>query len=89
MLIIVLYVLVIFVATITSLHLASTDFRIHDVVFEEVSAMSNVGLGLGYLVPTSPLSTKCAFNLLMWIGRLEIIPVLILFTGLIRGFEAR
>lgn len=89
MLIIVLYVLVIFVATITSLHLASTDFRIHEVVFEEVSAMSNVGLGLGYLVPTSPLSTKCAFNLLMWIGRLEIIPVLILFTGLIRGFEAR
>jgi trk system potassium uptake protein TrkH len=89
MLIIVLYVLVIFVATITCLHLASTGFRIHEVVFEEVSAMSNVGLGLGYLVPASPLSTKWAFILLMWIGRLEIIPVLILFTGLIRGFEAR
>lgn len=88
MLIIVLYVLVIFVATIIGLHLASTDFNIHEVVFEEVSAMSNVGLGLGYMVQSSPLPIKWIFIMLMWIGRLEIIPVLILFTGLIRGFEA-
>lgn len=87
MLIIVLYVLVIFVATIVGLHLASTDFNTHEVVFEEVSAMSNVGLGLGYLIPSSPISTKWIFIFLMWIGRLEIIPVLILFMGLIQGFE--
>lgn len=87
MLIIVLYFLVIFVATIICLHLASTDFRTHEVVFEEVSAMSNVGLGLGYLIPSSPVATKWIFIFLMWIGRLEIIPVLILFMGLIQGFE--
>ncbi len=89
MLIIVLYVLIIFVATVIGLHLAATDFKVHEVVFEEVSTMSNVGLGLGYLVPTSPLSTKWIFIFLMWIGRLEIIPVLILAMGLVRGFEAR
>jgi len=49
--------------------------------------MSNVGLGLGYLIPSSPHSTKWIFIFLMWIGRLEIIPVLILFMGLIKGFE--
>ncbi len=89
MLIIMLYVLTIFVATIIGLHLVSTDFKIHEVVFEEVSAMSNVGLGLGYLTAGSPLPSKWIFILLMWVGRLEIIPVLILIMGLVRGFEAR
>ena len=88
MLIIVLYVLIIFVATITVLHLVPTEFKVHEVVFELVSATSNVGLGVGYLTPVSPLSTKWIFIFLMWIGRLEIIPVLILATGLIRGFGA-
>jgi len=89
MLIIVLYVLVIFVATIIGLHLAATGFKVHEVVFEEVSTMSNVGLGLGYLTPASPFAIKWLFIFLMWIGRLEIIPVLILFMGFARGFEAR
>jgi len=89
MLIIVLYVLIIFVATIASLHIATTDFSIHHVVFDEVSAMSNVGLGVGYMTPESPQPVKWIFILLMWIGRLEIIPVLILIMGLVRGFEAR
>jgi trk system potassium uptake protein TrkH len=88
MLIIILYVLTIFVATIFSLHLAATTFETHEVVFEEVSAMSNVGLGLGYMTPASPDTVKWVFILLMWIGRLEIIPVLILVIGLVRGFEA-
>ncbi len=89
MLIIVLYVLTIFLATIVSLHLAPTSFRTHEVIFEQVSAMSNVGLGLGYLTPASPEPVKWVFIFLMWTGRLEIIPVLILAMGLIRGFEPR
>lgn len=89
MLIIALWVLIIFVATILTLHLVSSDFKTHEIVFEEVSAMSNVGLGLGYLTNASPISTKWIFILLMWIGRLEIIPVLILVMGLVSGFEAR
>lgn len=88
MLIIILYVLTIFVATIFSLHMAGAAFETHQVVFEEVSAMSNVGLGLGYMTPGSPDTIKWVFILLMWIGRLEIIPVLILVLGLVRGFEA-
>jgi len=89
MLIIILYVLTIFVAAILALHLAPTDFEVHQVVFELVSAASNVGLGLGYITAASPLTIKWVFILVMWIGRLEIVPVFILLMGIVRGFEAR
>lgn len=89
MLIIVLWVLTIFVATILALHLASTTFEPHEVVFEEVSAMGNNGMSIGYMTPDSPYEIKWIYIFLMWIGRLEIIPVLILFMGFLSGFETR
>jgi len=89
MLIIILYVLTIFIATIVAFHLASTSFSVYQVVFELVSAASNVGLGLGYITAASPMSVKWLFIFVMWIGRLEIIPVFILLMGIVRGFEAR
>jgi len=58
------------------------------VVFEQVSAISNVGLGVGYITAASPFMVKWVFILLMWLGRLEIVPVIILVMGLVRGFEA-
>jgi trk system potassium uptake protein TrkH len=89
MLTIFLYVIMIFIATILALHLAPTGFEVHQVVFELVSAASNVGLGLGYLTSASPDVIKWLFILVMWIGRLEIVPVLILVMGIIRGFEPK
>jgi trk system potassium uptake protein TrkH len=77
------------VATILALHLAPTNFGVHQVVFELVSAASNVGLGLGYITPASPVTVKWLFIFVMWIGRLEIVPVLILIMGIVRGFEAK
>jgi trk system potassium uptake protein TrkH len=32
---------------------------------------------------------KWIFIIVMWVGRLEIVPVLILVMGLIRGFEVK
>ncbi len=87
LLIIVLYVLLIFVAAVLLLH-GGSIFAPYQVIFELVSAASNVGLGVGYLTPFSPWTVKWVFVLLMWIGRLEIIPVLILVMGAVRGFEA-
>jgi trk system potassium uptake protein TrkH len=89
MLIIILYALMVFVATILLLHVAPTPFAVHQVVFEVISAASNVGLGLGYLTAASPVAVKWIFIFVMWIGRLEIIPVLILVMGIVRGFEPR
>ncbi|MDD1655122.1 MAG: TrkH family potassium uptake protein [Methanomicrobiales archaeon] len=88
MLVITLWILSIFFATLIALHIPHAGFGVEEVVFELVSAMSNVGLGLGFLTPASPLAQKWLYILLMWIGRLEIIPVIILFIGLFRGFEA-
>jgi trk system potassium uptake protein len=88
MLVIVLYVLTIFCSTIIVLHLYITSFRLDEVVFEEVSAIGNVGLSLGYMTAASPFTIKWIFILLMWLGRLEIVPVIIMIMALAKGFEA-
>ena len=88
MLIVILYVITITLAVVIVLHFPIGDYKTHEVVFEFVSAMSNVGLSTGFLNPASPLLVKWIAILVMWIGRLEIVPVIILFFGLVKGFEA-
>ena len=88
MLVIVLYVLTIFLSTLLLMHLYITSFRLDEIVFEEVSALCNVGLGVGYITAASPFVVKWVFILLMWLGRLEIVPVIIMIMGLVKGFEA-
>jgi trk system potassium uptake protein TrkH len=82
LLVIVIYVLTIFLATIVTLHLYITSFRLDEVVFEIVSALSNSGLTVGFISPASPVPIKWIFILLMWLGRLEIVPVLIIAMGI-------
>ncbi|MDO8873833.1 MAG: TrkH family potassium uptake protein [Methanoregula sp.] len=87
MIVIMLYVLVIFLSTIIVMHLYISSFGLNEIIFEEVSAISNVGLGVGYITAASPLSIKWVFIILMWLGRLEIVPVIILVTGLYKGIQ--
>jgi trk system potassium uptake protein TrkH len=87
MLVIVVYVLTIFVATVVSLHVYITSFGLDEVIFELISALSNVGLTVGFISAASPLSIKWIFILLMWLGRLEIVPVIIIAMGLVKGIE--
>jgi trk system potassium uptake protein TrkH len=87
LLVIVVYVLTIFIATILTLHLYITSFRLEEVVFELVSALSNVGLSVGFISTASPVTIKWEFTLLMWLGRLEIVPVIIIAMGLIKGIQ--
>jgi len=82
-----LYSLTIFFSTIIAMHLYITSFGINQIVFEEVSALSNVGLGLGYITAVSPLSIKWIFIFLMWLGRLEIVPAIILVISVFKGIE--
>jgi trk system potassium uptake protein TrkH len=58
------------------------------VVFEQVSALCNVGLGVGYITAFSPFIVKWVFIFLMWLGRLEIVPVIIMAMGVFKGFDA-
>jgi trk system potassium uptake protein TrkH len=87
MVVIMLYVITIFLSTVIVSHLYITTFGLNEVVFEEVSAISNVGLGVGYITAASPLSIKWVFIILMWLGRLEIVPVIILVTGVFKGIQ--
>jgi trk system potassium uptake protein TrkH len=87
MLVIVIYVLTIFIATVLTLHLYITSFRMEEVVFELVSALSNVGLTIGLISAASPFLIKWIFIILMWLGRLEITPIIILTMGLVKELE--
>lgn len=88
MLIIILYFVTVFVCTIAVLHFdAHTTFESSNVIFEIVSAFGNNGISTGFVNPDMSLGSKWVFIFLMWFGRLEIVPVLVLFVGLIKGFE--
>lgn len=84
MLVIILSVLTIFVATLAVLQFHLTSFSLTEVVFEVVSAFSTSGITTGYVSPDMPLISKWIFIGVMWIGRLEVIPVVMLFIALIR-----
>ncbi len=59
------------------------DARLADLLFEVASAQGNVGLSVGITGPTMPTAAKLILCFNMWVGRLEIIPVLMLVRGLL------
>ncbi len=82
MLVAVLFVLMVAVATLLLLHLAPQDgFDSVDVIFEVVSAVSNVGISTGFVSPGMSPAAKWLFIIVMWAGRLEIVPVIALVGG--------
>lgn len=87
MLVIALYVFTIFTATIFCLHLYITMFRLDEVLFECISALSNSGITVGFITAASPLAIKWIFILLMWLGRLEVVPVIIMVMGIAKGVQ--
>jgi trk system potassium uptake protein TrkH len=87
MLVIILSVITVFVATILLLQFESTIFSITEIVFEVVSAFSTCGINTGYVSPDMPVISKWIFIVVMWVGRLEVIPVVMLFLALFRRKE--
>ncbi len=69
------------------LHSVPPDYTLSDVVFEVASAQGNVGLSVGITHPTMSLVSKLMLCFNMWIGRLEIIPVLMLVRALFLGVQ--
>lgn len=62
-------------------------FTVENVLFEVASAQGNVGLSSGITGPGMPTVSKVMFLFNMWIGRLEIIPVLVLLRSLLVSME--
>lgn len=66
--------------------LPAGEFTLENVVFEVASAQGNVGLSSGITGPGMPALAKAMFVFNMWIGRLKIIPVLVLLRAIfVRG----
>lgn len=87
MLVIILSVITIFIATLAILQCHLTSFSLTEVVFEVVSAFSTSGMSTGYVSAEMPVISKWIFIGVMWIGRLEVIPVMMLFIALVREPE--
>ncbi|WP_421909325.1 TrkH family potassium uptake protein [Methanolacinia petrolearia] len=87
MLIILLYFIVVFFSAIIIMHFESPMVDTSNVIFEIVSATCNNGISTGFVNSDLTPFSKVVFILVMWIGRLEVLPVIVFFMGLIRGFE--
>jgi trk system potassium uptake protein len=59
------------------------------VIFDVASALSNVGLGAGIIMPDSPSIVKIVFIIDMWMGRLEIWPILLFIVIMIHNIIRR
>ncbi|MBO0350132.1 TrkH family potassium uptake protein [Phormidium pseudopriestleyi FRX01] len=69
-------------------HLVPEGYQLSDTIFEAASALSGVGLSTGISHPDLQWGGKLVLILLMWMGRLEIIPVMLLLGSLISGIKA-
>ncbi len=59
------------------------DYPVTDTVFESVSAIGTVGLSSGLTSPNLPAFLKIVLIVDMWLGRLEILPVLVVLYPVI------
>jgi trk system potassium uptake protein TrkH len=84
MLIILLYNFFIFIILIFVLHFQQQTYDTSTILFEIVSAMSNVGISTGFTSPGMGDPVKLCFIITMWVGRLEVVPVIALITGIFR-----
>ncbi|UUX93433.1 TrkH family potassium uptake protein [Methanoplanus endosymbiosus] len=87
MIIILLYIMTIFIAVVLIMHFETPDHDTSMVLFDVVSASCNNGISTGFAGPDLSPFSKVVYIFIMWIGRLEIFPVIMLFMGLFKGFE--
>lgn len=69
--------------------LVPEKYQLSDTIFEAASALSGVGLSTGISHPDLHWDGKLVLILLMWMGRLEIIPVMLLLGSLFQKMKAR
>jgi trk system potassium uptake protein TrkH len=74
-------------SSVVLVNLVGPEFGYADALFEVASAQGNVGLSSGITGPTMSPIAEGMFFLNMWIGRLEIIPVLVFARSIIAGLD--
>jgi trk system potassium uptake protein TrkH len=87
MLTFILFLLAILFALLLIMHFEQPDVDTTLVIFDVVSATCNNGITTGFINPDLTVWSKLVLVIQMWLGRLEVMAVLVFFIGLIRGFE--
>ncbi|WP_338729543.1 TrkH family potassium uptake protein [Haladaptatus sp. DJG-WS-42] len=82
-----LWLILLIVGSVLLTNLAGPDFTYADALFEVASAQGNVGLSTGITGPTMPRLAEGMLILNMWVGRLEIIPILVFVRAAIYGLN--
>jgi trk system potassium uptake protein len=77
-----LFMVVLAAAMLVTAHFVGPEFTLADVLFETMSVQSTTGLSTGITDPNMHPVVEITFILQMWIGRLEIFPVIILLRAL-------
>jgi trk system potassium uptake protein TrkH len=89
LLLILLYILLMAGTLILILHDPYFTRDVAGTIYDVFSCAGNNGASAGMIGPFMPDYAKVLLFFVMWIGRLEIIPVIILVWGIFRKFELR
>ncbi|MGB3193440.1 MAG: TrkH family potassium uptake protein [Limnoraphis sp.] len=85
----VFWISLIVLGTIILVNFAKPIYTLSDVIFEVTSALGGVGLSTGITDPLLHWAGKLVLMMFMWMGRLEVIPVVILLTSLLAWVRVR
>lgn len=66
-----------------------SKYTVPDVIFEAASTMGMSGLSVGIVSPDLHGIGKLVLIVFMWMGRVEIIPVLVLFSSLLHRLRQK
>jgi len=78
------YLIILATSLFVLLAVLPADFTLADAIFEVASTQGTVGLSSGITGPGMPVVAEVLFIVQMWLGRLEIIPVLVLLVSIFK-----
>lgn len=80
-----IYFIFIIIGTLLTYYNMAPEFTFKDALFESASAQGTVGLSSGITNPDMSSVLEITYIIQMWAGRLEIIPILVLFRTIFLG----
>jgi trk system potassium uptake protein TrkH len=82
-----LWIMTIILSVMILSHVVDPQYDLSKIIFTVCSAQGNTGLWCGIVDPGLHIAGKIVLIIDMWIGRLEIIPVMLLIRYLVKGFK--